>query len=113
MSILPRSRRPDRAGFGRASFHYHVGCAHPGEHPMIERDVRDTLTNRMATHRIDLERLVAIPSVSTPGFDVAEVRRCAEVVRDLLTARGCSNARLLEVEGAHPAVYADWLGAGD
>jgi acetylornithine deacetylase/succinyl-diaminopimelate desuccinylase-like protein len=80
---------------------------------MIDHQIRDTLTNRMATHRIDLERLVAIPSVSAPGFDAAEVRRCAEVVRDLLTARGCNNARLLEVEGAHPAVYADWLGAGD
>jgi cysteinylglycine-S-conjugate dipeptidase len=80
---------------------------------MIDHQIRDTLINRMATHRIDLERLVAIPSVSAPGFDAAEVRRCAEVVRDLLTARGCNNARLLEVEGAHPAVYADWMGAGD
>jgi cysteinylglycine-S-conjugate dipeptidase len=79
---------------------------------MIEQQIRDTLVNRMATHRIDLERLVAIPSVSADGFDPAEVRRCAEVVRDLLTARGCDNARLLEVDGAHPAVYADWLAAG-
>jgi acetylornithine deacetylase/succinyl-diaminopimelate desuccinylase-like protein len=79
---------------------------------MTDHDVRDTLTNRMGTHRIDLERLVAIPSVSAEGFDAAEVRRCAEVVRDLLTARGCNNARLLEVDGAHPAVYADWLDAG-
>ncbi|HEX6257438.1 MAG TPA: M20/M25/M40 family metallo-hydrolase [Euzebyales bacterium] len=79
---------------------------------MIDTDVRDTLVNRMATHRIDLERLVTIPSVSAPGFDHAELRRCAEAVRDLLTARGCSNARLLEVEGSHPAVYAEWLHAG-
>jgi acetylornithine deacetylase/succinyl-diaminopimelate desuccinylase-like protein len=79
---------------------------------MTEQHIRDTLTNRMATHRIDLERLVALPSVSAEGFDPGEVRRCAEVVRDLLTARGCDNARLLEIDGAHPAVYADWLGAG-
>lgn len=80
---------------------------------MTTDDVRDTLVNRMATHRIDLERLVSIPSVSADGFDPAEVRRCAEIVRDLLAARGCPDARLLEVDGAHPAVYAEWLGAGD
>ena len=79
---------------------------------MMDQQIRDTLINRMATHRIDLERLVAIPSVSAQGFDQEEVRRCAEVVRDLLTVRGCNNARLLEIDGAHPAVYADWLGAG-
>jgi len=80
---------------------------------MTDQQIRDTLTNRMATHRIDLERLVAIPSVSAEGFDHTEVRRCAEVVRDLLTARGCENARLLEIDGGHPAVYADWMGAGE
>jgi acetylornithine deacetylase/succinyl-diaminopimelate desuccinylase-like protein len=79
---------------------------------MMDQQIRDTLINRMATHRIDLERLVAIPSVSAHGFDQDEVRRCAEVVRDLLTVRGCNNARLLEIDGAHPAVYAEWLGAG-
>jgi acetylornithine deacetylase/succinyl-diaminopimelate desuccinylase-like protein len=80
---------------------------------MSDRQIRDTLVNRMATHRIDLERLVTIPSVSAPGFDADEVRRCAEAVRDLLSARGCNNARLLEVDDSHPAVYAEWLDAGD
>lgn len=79
---------------------------------MTDDQIRDTLVNRMATHRIDLERLVAIPSVSAPGFDHGELRRCAEAVRDLLAARGCAEARLLEVPGSHPAVYAEWLGAG-
>lgn len=79
---------------------------------MTDTQIRDTLTNRMATHRIDLERLVEIPSVSAAGFDHDEVRRCALAVRDLLAARGCNNARLLEVDGSHPAVYADWLDAG-
>ena len=80
---------------------------------MTDPDIRDTLVNRMATHRIDLERLVAIPSVSAAGFDHSEVRHCAVAVRDLLAARGCTDARLLEVDGSHPAVYAEWLGAGD
>ncbi|CAN5922159.1 dipeptidase [soil metagenome] len=79
---------------------------------MTDTEIRDTLINRMATHRIDLERLVVIPSVSAAGFDHDEVRRCAHAVRDLLSARGCANAQLLEVDGSHPAVYADWLDAG-
>jgi acetylornithine deacetylase/succinyl-diaminopimelate desuccinylase-like protein len=80
---------------------------------MDDSALRDTLVNRMATHRIDLERLVAVPSVSAPGFDHDEVLRCAEAVRDLLSARGCHGARLLEVDGSHPAVYAEWLDAGE
>ncbi len=80
---------------------------------MIDNQIRDTLVNRMATHRIDLERLVTIPSISARGFDHDEVRRCADAVRDLLAARGCNEARLLDVAGSHPAVYAEWLGAGD
>lgn len=76
-------------------------------------ELRDTLTNRMATHRVDLERLVAMPSVSAPGFDPALVRDSAEAVRALLTERGLENTELLELDGAHPAVYADWLHAGE
>jgi acetylornithine deacetylase/succinyl-diaminopimelate desuccinylase-like protein len=34
------------------------------------------------------------------------------MVRDLLRARGLENAQLLEIDGAPPAVYADWLHAG-
>ena len=79
---------------------------------MNDRDsLAATLNDRMSQHRSDLETLVAIPSVSAPGFDVAQVRRSAEAVLDLLTQRGLENARLLEIDGAHPAVYADWLHA--
>ena len=74
-------------------------------------DLATALSGRMDQHRRDLEDLVRIPSVSAPGFDAAEVRRSAEAVRALLEARGFDNARLLEVEGAHPAVYADHLHA--
>jgi acetylornithine deacetylase/succinyl-diaminopimelate desuccinylase-like protein len=75
-------------------------------------DVRDALAARMPAHRADLEALVRIPSVSAPGFDPAEVRRSAEAVRTLLSGRGFEHAQLLEVPGAHPAVFADWLHAG-
>lgn len=74
-------------------------------------DIAATLRERLPEHRADLERLVRIPSVSADGFDAAEVRRSADAVRDLVAARGFENARLLEVDGAHPAVYADHLHA--
>jgi acetylornithine deacetylase/succinyl-diaminopimelate desuccinylase-like protein len=76
-------------------------------------DIRDALTQCIPAHRADLERLVRVPSVSAEGFDPVEVRRAAEAVRDLLADHGLRHARLLEVDGGHPAVYADWLDAGD
>ena len=75
------------------------------------RDLAAALDDRMSQHRSDLEALVRIPSVSAPGFDPQTVRDSAEAVRDLLEARGFENVRLLEVDGAHPAVYADHLHA--
>jgi len=75
-------------------------------------DVRDALAARLPLHRADLEALVRIPSVSAPGADPAAVRAAAEAVRDLLAARGLEHARVLEVQGSHPAVAADHLHAG-
>jgi cysteinylglycine-S-conjugate dipeptidase len=75
-------------------------------------NVRAALEARLGMHREDLEGLVRIPSVSAEGFDPAVVRRAAEAVRDLLDRRGLEHARLLEVDGSHPAAAADLLGAG-
>ena len=75
-------------------------------------DVAEALTNRMGTHRVDLERLVEIPSVSAPGFDPGDVRRSADAVAELLRNRRFDGVRLLEVDGAHPAVYGERLDAG-
>jgi acetylornithine deacetylase/succinyl-diaminopimelate desuccinylase-like protein len=55
--------------------------------------------------RADLERLVRIPSVSAAGFDPAHVRTSAEATAALFEAEGLAT-RLLEVDGAHPAVLA-------
>ncbi len=54
-----------------------------------------------------LEDLVRIPSVSAPSYDPGAVRRSAEAVADLLRSVGCHDVRLLEIEGAHPAVYGE------
>lgn len=52
----------------------------------------------------ELSRLVAIPSIGYPGYDPANVRASAELTCGILQAAGVENARLLEIEGAHPAV---------
>ena len=58
--------------------------------------------------RKGLEHLVSIPSVSTEGYeayDPAEVRRSAEETGAWLEESGLKGIRLLEVDGAHPAVF--------
>jgi acetylornithine deacetylase/succinyl-diaminopimelate desuccinylase-like protein len=55
--------------------------------------------------RAELDRLVRIPSVSAAGFDARHVRRSARATARWLSDSGFSDARLLEVDGAHPAVY--------
>jgi cysteinylglycine-S-conjugate dipeptidase len=76
-------------------------------------DLDDTLRARMPRYRADLETLVRIPSVSAEGHDAASVRAAAEAVRQLLSDHGWEHARLLEIDGGHPAVAADHLHAGE
>ena len=57
--------------------------------------------------RADLEELVRIDSVSAAGFDPAGVRRSAQVSAAQLESAGFHKVRLLEMEGAHPAVYGE------
>lgn len=54
-----------------------------------------------------LKSLVRIPSVSATPDTAPDVRRSAEAVRDLLTAGGFTNVQILEVDGAHPAVFGE------
>ena len=58
--------------------------------------------------RKGLERLVSVPSVSAAayeGYNADEVRRSAEETGAWLERSGLQGVRLLEVDGAHPAVF--------
>jgi acetylornithine deacetylase/succinyl-diaminopimelate desuccinylase-like protein len=59
----------------------------------------------------ELKALARIPSVSFAGFDPAEVRRSGAAVCALLRRIGLDNVQLLEMPGAHPYAYAEWLRA--
>lgn len=71
----------------------------------------DALARRIAEDMpqtiADLERLVRIPSIGYPGFDPAVLRESAEATADVLRTAGCGDARLLELDGGHPAVYGE------
>ncbi len=89
-------------------------------------ELRGAVAARLPEHRVELERLIGIPSVSAPGFDPALVRASAEAVATLLERTGLAGSRLLEVPhdggrgpalgeaaGAHPAAFAELRVAAD
>lgn len=59
----------------------------------------------------ELQALVAIPSVSALPEHAADMRRCAQWVRDELERIGLERAEIHETEG-HPLVYGEWRKAG-
>ncbi len=72
---------------------------------MSADDVRARVAAGMPQTVADLERLVQIPSKGYAGDDPANVRASAEATRDIFIAAGVTNARLLELDGGHPAVF--------
>ena len=73
----------------------------------MTEDLRAAVDESLPRVRKDLERLISIPSVSFEGFDGAQVRRSAEATAEILAGAGLQEVRLLEVEGAHPAVFGE------
>jgi acetylornithine deacetylase/succinyl-diaminopimelate desuccinylase-like protein len=67
------------------------------------QEIRGTVKALMRRTRDELEALVRIPSVSHTGYEAAHVRQSAEETARILEGAGLET-RLLEVEGAHPAV---------
>jgi acetylornithine deacetylase/succinyl-diaminopimelate desuccinylase-like protein len=74
-------------------------------------DTTSSLADRVARLMPDLigelATLVAIPSVAFPGFPAEPVHRMSEAVVDLLRRSGAENARLLDIPGGYPAVWAE------
>lgn len=70
-------------------------------------DLASAVQDLQPVMRADLEELVRIASVSAAGFDPASVRRCAVASAAQLEGAGLHGVRLLEVDGAHPAVYGE------
>ncbi|MDF3041677.1 MAG: peptidase, partial [Thermomicrobiales bacterium] len=69
--------------------------------------VRTLTEGMMAEVTEDLAALVRIPSCAFPGFPPEPVLETAQAVVDLLERYGVPGARLLDVPGGYPAVYAD------
>lgn len=76
------------------------------------KKIIDWLDSNLDERVQELSVLARIPSVSAAGFPKAEVRRSAEAVRSLLADSGFGRVEILELEGAHPYVVGEWLGAG-
>ena len=75
---------------------------------MEHQDLRRAVEAQFPSAVADLEKLIRIPSVSAPGYDPARVRESAEAIAELYRATGFPDVRLLEIEGAHPAVFAQY-----
>lgn len=58
-----------------------------------------------------LEDLVRIPGISAWESHQAELPKSAEAIRAELEAAGLEHTELLELEGAPPYAYGEWLGA--
>jgi acetylornithine deacetylase/succinyl-diaminopimelate desuccinylase-like protein len=76
-------------------------------------DLRERIASGMPRTVEELERLVRIPSMGYPAYDPAIVRESAEATRDVLRDAGVEDARLLELEGGHPAVLGELTGPSD
>jgi acetylornithine deacetylase/succinyl-diaminopimelate desuccinylase-like protein len=69
----------------------------------------DYLDAHIPDFQATLVELSRIPSVSAEGYPPAEVHRSALGVAEALRAAGVENVQILEIPGAHPYVYGDWL----
>jgi len=75
---------------------------------MDHHDLHIAIDELFPSAQTDLERLIRIPSVSADGFDPAWVRESADTIVDLYRHAGFPQVRLLEIDGAHPAVFAEY-----
>ena len=77
---------------------------------LVHDDLRTAVDASISSDRTDLEDVVRIPSVSADGFDPRQVRKSAEVTAQIIERAGVRDVQLLEIDGAHPAVYGELAG---
>ena len=70
-------------------------------------DLTSAIDELFPALRSDLEELVRVDSISAPGFDPGRVRQAAEVSAAQLERSGLKGVRILEMDGSHPAVFAE------
>jgi acetylornithine deacetylase/succinyl-diaminopimelate desuccinylase-like protein len=75
-----------------------------------EHELRERIAADMPRTVAELEQLVRIPSMGYPDYDPANVRASAEATKEILKDAGVENARLLELDGGHPAVFGELPG---
>lgn len=68
-------------------------------------DLRARVSRQFPAMVEHLSELVRIPSVSAEGYPAQPLRASAEAVARLLRGAGFADVQLLEMEGAHPAVF--------
>lgn len=71
-------------------------------------DIRTAVDKVLPSVRADLERLVAIPSVSADPAAAADVQTAAEAVAELARGAGAADVQICSVPGGGPAVIAHW-----
>ena len=79
---------------------------------MDDERLRVRIADDMPRTIAELERLVRLPSRGFADYDPAEVRASAEATRGVLRDAGVEDARLLELDGGHPAVFGELPGPG-
>jgi acetylornithine deacetylase/succinyl-diaminopimelate desuccinylase-like protein len=79
---------------------------------MDDERLRARIADDMPRTIAELERLVRLPSRGFADYDPAEVRASAEATRGVLRDAGVEDARLLELDGGHPAVFGELPGPG-
>src|SRR3982750_599942 len=82
--------------------------------PVDDKAIEKALAHHaahQAEYLEELKKLVRIPSVSFEGFDKQQVRRSAEATCDLMRRKGLTNVQTLEMPGAHPYAYGEWMQA--
>jgi acetylornithine deacetylase/succinyl-diaminopimelate desuccinylase-like protein len=60
---------------------------------------------------VALRELVRVPGISAEGYPPEDLRRSADATASVLRRFGVENVATLEIEGAAPYVYGDWLHA--